>query len=82
MCREVQGRDGLWPLWGGLAAERLGLRDTWNLTGCCNSSAHTQPPQPRDMATLEENKHKQRTCEDPGKAGGHLTPMIASLTPQ
>lgn len=34
------------------------------------------------MATLEENKHKQRTCEDPGKAGGHLTPMIASLTPQ
>jgi hypothetical protein len=27
MCREVEVRDGLWPLWEGSAAERLGLKD-------------------------------------------------------
>lgn len=82
MCREVKVRDGLWPLWEGSAAERLGLKDTWNLTGCCNSSAHTQLPQPRDMATPEENKRMQRTYEDPGKADGLLTVMTTSLTTQ
>lgn len=76
----MQGGGG--QRWSLAPLGRIGSRETWIKRHCgalpTAAIAHTQLPQLRDTATPEENKHKQRTREDPGKAGGVLTVMTTS----